>query len=109
MQGRVRLTQYTPQQLDAAVDAQLGPGASRALDTNIFKRCSGARLKLPFLLTDIPAVLHIDWDTAVLCDVRLLWRHFAHFGPRQVFGLGLADTSGINPWAAYLRLPTVVK
>ena len=89
----IRLFLHTIDELEAAtvrVLTKLSSSSSNndnnKLDKNlipitIFKNCAAARLKLPFLLSElkIDKIIYMDWDTISLCDLSHLWNMFNNF------------------------------
>lgn len=76
--GRVKLSLYESAEVERAVVAQVGADDAAAIGTGLFRYCSTARLKLPFVpaLANASRLLYIDYDSVVLCDLALLWDGF---------------------------------
>ena len=72
-------------------DAESGSDAF----THVFRRCSGARLRLVRELRSVPRVLYLDWDTTVHCDLAGRWDGL--FGTLEAAGAGL----GMAPEGVY--------
>lgn len=110
----LQLTTYTIDDMDRAA-AAAGVFNVTEVPHHVFKSCSASRLKLPFLLKDVPRALYIDWDSVTTCDVALFWDLWAEpsmgwapetgaVGPgvgTALFGMALNDPTGVSTKDTY--------
>jgi hypothetical protein len=67
--------------------------------TNFFRKCSAARLKVPYLLMTLGVgrAIYLDMDTVVQCDLGALWARFDEFEQAPLAWPGLAKPEAPPP------------